>query len=92
MASCSRPRLSLSLIGVQALGTDAWVKDATLLEKLKPFADDAGFRARWRAIKQQKKAALAAHIKEVTGYEVSTEPLFDIQVCGGHVKALFGML
>ncbi|KAL4459172.1 hypothetical protein ABPG75_014037 [Micractinium tetrahymenae] len=70
----------LSALITEALGTDAWVKDASLLEKLKPFAEDAGFRARWRAIKQQKKAALAAHIKEVTGYEVSTEPLFDIQV------------
>ncbi|KAL4434792.1 hypothetical protein ABPG77_005319 [Micractinium sp. CCAP 211/92] len=70
----------LSALITEALGTDAWVKDATLLEKLKPFADDAGFRARWRAIKQQKKADLAAHIKDVTGYEVSTEPLFDIQV------------
>jgi len=64
----------------QALGTDAWVKDATLLEKLKPFAEDAAFRKRWREIKQQKKASLAAHIKEVTGYEVSTEPMFDVQV------------
>lgn len=30
----------------QALGTDAWVKDATLLAGLKPFAEDAAFRKR----------------------------------------------
>ena len=35
---------------------------------------------RWRDVKFAKKAALAKHIKEVTGYEVSTQPLFDVQV------------
>jgi hypothetical protein len=59
------------------------VKDATLLAKLKPMADDAEFRKRWAAIKVQKKAALAARIKEVTGYEVSTSPMYDIQVGAG---------
>lgn len=70
----------LSALITEALGTDAWVKDATLLAKLKPFAEDAAFRARWREVKHLKKAALAEHIKEVTGYEVSTDPMFDIQV------------
>ena len=59
------------------------MKDATLLAKLKPMADDAEFRKRWAAIKVQKKAALAARIKEVTGYEVSTSPMYDIQVGAG---------
>ena len=38
---------------------------------------------RWRDVKFAKKAALAKHIKEVTGYEVSTQPMFDVQVRGG---------
>ncbi|PRW61019.1 Alpha-glucan phosphorylase cytosolic [Chlorella sorokiniana] len=70
----------LSALITEALGTDAWVKDATLLAGLKPFAEDAAFRKRWRDVKFAKKAALAKHIKEVTGYEVSTQPLFDVQV------------
>lgn len=65
---------------VQSLGTSAWVKDATLLEQLKPKAEDAEFRGRWRAIKQQKKEELAAHIKQVTGYTVPTDALFDVHV------------
>ena len=71
---------------MQALGTDAWVRDATLLSKLKPFAEDPAFRARWRAIKQQKKEALAAHIKQSTGYTVSAEPLYDIHVGGSRER------
>ena len=74
------PRTPVPPTPLQALGTDAWVKDATLLAKLKPLAEDAAFRKRWAAIKVQKKAALAARIKEVTGYEVSTSPMYDIQV------------
>ncbi|PSC73274.1 glycosyltransferase family 35 [Micractinium conductrix] len=70
----------LSALITEALGTDAWVKDATLLAKLKPFAENAEFRKRWRAVKQAKKAELAAHIKDVTGYEVSTNSMFDIHV------------
>ncbi len=42
--SFTRSRLPSPL--TQALGTDAWVKDATLLAGLKPFAEDAAFRKR----------------------------------------------
>eukprot|EP00887_Chlorella_sp_A99_P002343 scaffold10.g2343.t1 len=80
----------LSALITETLGTDAWIKDADLLAGLKPHAEDAAFRVRWREIKQQKKAALAAHVKEargwwcargwVTGYSVTTDALYDIQV------------
>jgi glycogen phosphorylase len=69
-----------SALITEALGTDAWVKDASLLAALKPFAEDAAFRARWRAVKQGNKARLASRIKELTGYEVSTDAMFDVQV------------
>ena len=65
---------------LQALGTGAWVKDATLLAGLRPKADDPAFRKRWRDVKFQKKAELAAHIKEVTGFDVSTDAMFDVHV------------
>ena len=50
---------------MQTLGTDAWVRDASLLAQIKErgLQDDPAFRAKFRAIKQQKKAELAAHIK-----------------------------
>ena len=81
----------LSALITEALGSDAWVKDATLLAGLKPLAEDAAFRQRWAAIKQQKKAALAARIKELTGYEVTTNALFDIQVKRIHEYTVGGL-
>ena len=65
---------------VQTLGTDGWVRDATLLAGLKPYAEDAAFRVKWRAVKQERKAALAAHVQATTGYELTTDAMYDIQV------------
>jgi starch phosphorylase len=70
----------LSALVTEALGTDAWVKDAGLLSGLLPKAEDPAFRARWRAVKLARKAKLAAHVKAVTGYDLPTSSLFDIQV------------
>ena len=70
----------LSALITEALGTADWVKDATLLEGLKPFAEDAAFRARWRAVKVIRKEKLAARVKELTGYDLPTSSMFDIQV------------
>jgi len=44
-----------------------WLTDLDALRRLEPAADDAGFRARWRAIKQQNKALLAAIMQERAG-------------------------
>ena len=44
----------------------------------------------WRDVKFQKKAELAAHIKDVTGYEVSTAPMFDVQASRDGVQAAPG--
>lgn len=57
-----------------------WVKQASLLEKLAPFADDADFREKFRAVKLEKKKALAKYIKEHNGIEVDPESIFDVQV------------
>jgi starch phosphorylase len=70
----------LSALITEALGTDGWVKDAGLLKGLKPWAEDAAFRARWRAVKTARKEKLAAHVKATTGYDLPTSALFDIQV------------
>lgn len=77
LAYCN-PELS-SLIS-KTLKTDDWIRDATILSGLKPFADDPQFRAQWRDVKLMRKQKLAKHIEEVTGYKVSTSSLFDVQV------------
>jgi hypothetical protein len=58
----------LSALITATLGTDAWVRDATLLEGLKAFAEDPAFHAKWREIKQLRKAKLAARIKVCVGW------------------------
>ena len=64
----------------EALGSDAWIKDASKLVGLKPFADDAAFRKRWAAVKLENKARLAAKIKELTGVEMPLTSMFDVQI------------
>jgi len=53
----ANPRLA-DLI-TSAIG-DGWQRDLAKLRGLESFATDAGFRDRWRAVKQANKAALAA--------------------------------
>jgi starch phosphorylase len=57
-----------------------WPTHLELLRGLEPFADDAGFRSEWRAIKQANKRRLAAYIRERTGVDLDADWLFDIQV------------
>ena len=50
----------LSALITEALGSDAWVKDASQLEKLKPFAEDAAFRKRERVAGGPRRVLLSA--------------------------------
>jgi starch phosphorylase len=54
----ANPRLS-DLI-TEGLGDDGWLNDLDQLAGLELLADDPAFRERWRAIKRQNKAELAA--------------------------------
>ena len=49
-------------------------------KKLEPLAEDASFRKKFRAAKQQNKAALVQYIERELGVKVSPESLFDVQV------------
>ena len=64
----------------EALGSDAWIKDASKLSGLKPFADDAAFRKRWAAVKLENKARLATKVKELTGVDMPLTSMFDVQI------------
>lgn len=45
-----------------------------------PLAGDRSFQAKWKAVKQAKKAQLAALIKSTFGDDVNLNAMFDIQV------------
>ena len=64
----------------EALGSDAWIKDASKLSGLRPFADDAAFRKRWAAVKLENKARLATKVKELTGVDMPLTSMFDVQI------------
>ncbi|CAG1021707.1 partial glycogen phosphorylase, partial [Patescibacteria group bacterium] len=59
---------------------DAWVTDLSELQKLKPFADDAAFRARWHEVQQAAKQRLIDFKKQELDIELNVNALFDVQV------------
>jgi starch phosphorylase len=73
----SNPKLS-SLIS-ERIG-EGWIKDLAQLKLLEPLAEDAEFRARWRAIKQENKRSFAALALERTGVLTDPNSMFDILV------------
>jgi starch phosphorylase len=76
MAS-SNPAMS-ALIS-SAIGPD-WITELPQLRKLAPYADDAHFRAQWRAVKQANKARLAQMVERDCGVKFDTNAIFDVQV------------
>lgn len=73
----ANPELA-SLI-TEAIGA-AWITDLAELDKLRPLAQDAAFRARFRAAKRRAKERFAAWLKGATGQIVDPDSLFDSQV------------
>jgi glycogen phosphorylase len=73
----SNPKLS-DLIS-EHIG-DGWIKDLAQLKTLEPLAENAEFRARWRAIKHDNKQSFAALALQRTGVVIDPNTLFDILV------------
>ncbi len=73
----ANPRLSALV--TQAIG-DSWVRDLDQLQRLEPFADDASFRAEWRAVKRAVKVELANLVRERSGITIDPDTMFDVQV------------
>ncbi|XP_043697160.1 alpha-1,4 glucan phosphorylase L isozyme, chloroplastic/amyloplastic-like, partial [Telopea speciosissima] len=70
----------LSKIITKWVGTKDWVLDTEKLAELRKFADNEDLQTEWRAAKWSNKAKVVSLIKEKTGYVVSPDAMFDIQV------------
>nr|VFJ56691.1 MAG: starch phosphorylase [Candidatus Kentron sp. FM]VFJ58041.1 MAG: starch phosphorylase [Candidatus Kentron sp. FM]VFK11596.1 MAG: starch phosphorylase [Candidatus Kentron sp. FM] len=63
----------------ETIGSE-WITDLDQLRKLKPYADDAGFRERWQQIKRHNKKRLAKLVAKDCGVVFNPDNLFDVQV------------
>lgn len=70
---------ALSALITEAIG-DRWITDLSELAKLKPLAEDSGFREKFSQIKRQAKVTLSDYLKRE--YDLSLDPssVFDVQV------------
>jgi starch phosphorylase len=71
------PALAAVITG--AIG-DGWITDLGQLAKLKPLANDKGFRDAFRSAKRQAKTWFADWLKATTGLTVDPDTIFDCQV------------
>ncbi|ERN40523.1 glycogen/starch/alpha-glucan phosphorylase [Rubidibacter lacunae KORDI 51-2] len=76
LALCN-PRLTDLLR--ETIGED-WLVHLDQLRKLEFFVDDAGFRERWRGVKQANKQALSAYVREHLNIDIDPNSLFDVQI------------
>ncbi|HSU16348.1 glycogen/starch/alpha-glucan phosphorylase [Longimicrobium sp.] len=59
---------------------ESWVVDLEQLAGLEPFADDAAFRERWRAVKARNRHRLAELVKREAGVRVDPAMMMDVHV------------
>ncbi|KAJ0982035.1 hypothetical protein J5N97_010290 [Dioscorea zingiberensis] len=70
----------LSKIITNWLGTEDWVLNTKKLGELRQFADNEDLHMEWKVAKRNNKLKVVSLIKERTGYIVSPDAMFDIQV------------
>ncbi|MED6157304.1 species-specific tRNA processing, variant 2 [Stylosanthes scabra] len=70
----------LSKIITKWIGTEDWVTDLEKLAILRKFADNEDLQFEWMESKRRNKIKVASFIKERTGYDVSANAMFDVQV------------
>ena len=73
----ANPALAETITG--AIG-DGWITDLRELARLKPYADDPGFRDAFGAAKRSAKSAFADWLRSTSGQSVDPETIFDSQV------------
>ena len=59
---------------------DGWITDLSQLIKLRPYAEDAAFRTKWRDLNQASKQRLVDFKKAELDIDINVEALFDVQV------------
>jgi starch phosphorylase len=59
---------------------DAWITDLNQLENLRPFAEDAGFRAAFCNAKHEAKSQFAGWLKATSGQDIRHEGIFDAHI------------
>ena len=69
----------LSELFCEAIGT-GWITDLPQIAQIEPFAEDAEFRKRWRAIKATNKGALARVVRDEAGVSIDPTWMIDVQV------------
>lgn len=69
----------LTRLVCESIGDD-WIQDLEKLRALEPYADDAGFRERWQAVRRDNKTDLAGLIRDTTGVTVDPDSMFDVMV------------
>ncbi|TVT97459.1 hypothetical protein EJB05_57280, partial [Eragrostis curvula] len=70
----------LSSIISKWIGSDDWILNTDKLAELKKFGDDKDLQSEWRAAKRANKMKVVSLIREKTGYIVSADAMFDVQV------------
>ncbi|XP_050230470.1 alpha-1,4 glucan phosphorylase L isozyme, chloroplastic/amyloplastic [Mercurialis annua] len=70
----------LSKIITKWTGSEDWVLNTEKLAELSKFADNEDLQNEWRAAKRTNKMKVVELIRERTGYSVSPDAMFDIQV------------
>ncbi|MGD0959153.1 MAG: glycogen/starch/alpha-glucan family phosphorylase, partial [Methylomonas sp.] len=59
---------------------DAWITDLSELAKLRPYAEDPGFRSQWAELKRLNKQRLVDYKKDEHDIDINVDSLFDVQV------------
>ncbi len=70
----------LSALLTERLGSDAWVRDLSLLKSIEKDKLDDTVMKRLIAIKRQNKVRLANYIRDTEGVSVSPDAMFDVQI------------
>jgi len=76
LAHCNR---GLGDLFSEAIGP-GWKTDLSELEKIRPLAEDAEFRQRWMAVKQENKERLKRRVEQKCNVIFDTQSMFDVQV------------
>ncbi|KAK1267833.1 hypothetical protein QJS04_geneDACA005184 [Acorus gramineus] len=70
----------LSDIITKWTGSEDWVLNTEKLAELRKFADNEDLQTEWKIAKRKNKMKVVSLIQERTGYVVSPDAMFDIQV------------